>query len=270
MVKFAYLVQTDETKKQLLSAQGTSREVIKELVEIGYDGIELLVRNPKKSNLKEIFKLRENGATEIVSIGTGPMVADDQLSLSATGNDVREEAVNRIKELIGWANEFETTINIGKIRGNIGDASPHKYWDFLRDSLSMILDEAAKKNVSILLEPQNKTQINTLNSTEETLEFIQEFKFTNLGIMLDLVHLESEPENNSDLINQAAEKLKYVHLADSQRTIPTKGDFEIENFIRTIDQIDSNMFLGLEIAQGDRQLKTAEEAFLELQNLNSQ
>lgn len=49
LMKFAYPFQTRETNQQLLSSQGSETEIVPALARLGYDGVELLIRNPKKS-----------------------------------------------------------------------------------------------------------------------------------------------------------------------------------------------------------------------------
>src|SRR5699024_11189094 len=121
LVKFAYAFQTTETKKQLLSAKGDPEEVVKKLADIGYDAVELLVREPKKSEFGHLMKMMERNNLETASLGTGPMAADDGLAFCSADNTIRKEAVKRIFELSRWAAEFRSTINIGKLRGNIDE-----------------------------------------------------------------------------------------------------------------------------------------------------
>lgn len=261
MVKFAYAFQTTETKKQLLSAKGDPEEVMKKLADIGYDAVELLVRDPKKSEFGHLMKIMERNNLETASLGTGPMAADDGLAFCSADNTIRKEAVKRIFELIRWSAEFRSTINIGKLRGNIDENNHEESWKFMTHSFETVLEEAHKYDVKILIEPQNETQINSLNTTGETIEFIDKLDSSHLGVMLDLFHLESEDKTNAELIKDVSHKLGYIHLSDSERAVPGQGVFNIREFINIINDINKELFVGLEIKQEDNQVETANTAY---------
>lgn len=66
MVKFAYAFQTEETKKQLLCAKGAHDTVLGGLADIGYDAVELLVRDPGALNFNALdATLKSNHLSEI-------------------------------------------------------------------------------------------------------------------------------------------------------------------------------------------------------------
>ncbi|GAA0333544.1 sugar phosphate isomerase/epimerase [Oceanobacillus oncorhynchi subsp. oncorhynchi] len=269
MLEFAYAFQTKETRKQLLSAKGSESTVIPTLADIGYDGVELLVRQPKDANLKYLFTIMERHDLKVASIGTGPMVADDGLSFTSKDAAVREEAIQRTLELVVWAQEVGTSVSIGKLRGQLSSSNPTESWKLMKNAFGRILEEADRRKVMLLVEPQNRTQLNNLNKTSETLAFIDMFNTPYLGIMLDILHIEAEKEESStaELINEAYQKLGYMHLTDSERLIPGDGDYDLETVINTFRKFTHKPFIGLEIKQQDKQLDTARKALAYLQSL---
>lgn len=269
MLKFAYAYQTKETKKKLFSAGGNAEIVLPELKKIGYDGIEILIRNPHEADLKNLYCTANKTDLRIASIGTGPMVADDSLTFTSKKKEIREEAISRMLELIVWANEFKTSISIGKLRGYIDREEPEKQWILMKEAFNIILNKAVSKDVPILIEPQNEFSINNLNSSYETIEFIHKFKNNHLGIMLDILHVEAEYGNTSsiEIIEKVFNKIGFFHLSDNDRLTPGEGTFNIKEILDYLYKRNFQHYIGLEINQKNHSLKTAEKALCHLKSL---
>lgn len=269
MLKFAYPFQTKETIKPLLCAKGEATEIIPHLSMSGYDAIELLVRKPDESGLSDVTKWITKNNMQVASFGTGPMVADDQLSFTAMDVSVRGEAVKRTIQLIDWAKEVNGSVSIGKLRGQIVEGHEKQCWDFMRESFLKVLEIADKKNVPLLIEPQNKVHMNNLNGTLETLLFIEEFNSSSLGIMLDNLHMEAEPTelSTTTLLNKAKEKLGFFHITDSERFIPGEGTFNLQEVLITLNQLPTPPIISFEVKQQDNYMMTAKKALNYAQSL---
>ncbi|QQK75363.1 sugar phosphate isomerase/epimerase [Salicibibacter cibarius] len=256
MLSFAYPYQTEETIKPLFSAKGSAKEIIPSLASFGYDGIELLVRDAREAKLPSLLKLITDEGLKVASFATSPMVADDRLSFSALDESIRDEAVKRTINLIEWAEEFDCPVIIGKLRGQISDEKSDLSWEYMRQSFARVLDVAEKKNVPILIEPQNENNMNNLNRTDETMTFIQSFKSANLGLMLDCLHMEAE----SHLFQDVADQLGFIHLTDSDRLMPGEGTFDMNEIVNAIQRLPRPPFVSFEIKQQDSSLAVAKKA----------
>ena len=74
----------------------------------GYDGVEL--------NVNDILSLAQEYNLEIPMIVTGEVFAQEKLSLIDESEEIREEAVNRMKKFIDFASVLKQ-VNIGRFRG---------------------------------------------------------------------------------------------------------------------------------------------------------
>ncbi|AXF57538.1 sugar phosphate isomerase/epimerase family protein [Salicibibacter kimchii] len=269
MLQFAYPYQTEETSKPLFSAKGSAKEIIPSLASFGYDGIELLVRDAREANLPYLLKLITEENLKVASFATGPMVADDQLSFSSLDKSYRDEAVKRIIDLIRWAEEFECSITIGKLRGQISDEQPRLSWEYMRQSFDRVLDAAEKRNVDILIEPQNENHMNNFNRTDETMSFIQKFNHANVGVMLDCVHMEAELRGSNfvQLFHDAGDKLGFIHLTDSDRLMPGDGTYDINAIVNNIRQLPRVPFVSFEIKQQNSSLAVAKKALKRVKSI---
>lgn len=259
MLKYAYPYQTPETVKPLFCASGSPKQIFSSLREIGYDGIELLVRDTKELNRRELDSLSHSNQLEIASIGTGPMVADDGLTYTSKKKETRKLAVQRTIDAIEWGAYFDCPITIGKLRGQINQEDKSTSWGFMDEALYEILDFAEKLNVSILIEPQQVAHMNNLTRTDETLSFISRFESDSLGIMLDTVHMYAEEKKQTfpELFTKARDQLGFIHLTDSDRLPPGEGTFDMKEIVRTIDSLPNCPYISLEVKQQGNPLKVA-------------
>ncbi|GAJ99885.1 sugar phosphate isomerase/epimerase family protein [Geomicrobium sp. JCM 19055] len=268
-MKFAYPFQTRETNQQLLSSQGSETEIVPALARLGYDGVELLIRNPKKANLNQLITLVDHNNLKIAALNTGPMVADDDLSFSSNDYSHREEAIKRVIELIPWAQSLAAPITVGKLRGQISETNKESSWKMMREAIERILFEAEKREVKLLIEPQNKVNMNNLNETTETLNFIREFNSPNLGIMLDTYHLNEEKASNSinKSIMEASQGLSFIHISDCNRLSPGDGYFNFKSILNTLIDVNYDSYVSLEINQQNQSLHTAKRALTYLKSI---
>ncbi|MFB4158979.1 sugar phosphate isomerase/epimerase family protein [Geomicrobium sp. JSM 1781026] len=267
-MKVAYPYQTEETAQHLLSAKGKSKHIIPTLSAIGYDGIELLVREPNIADLDAVYKVMQGNDLQVAALSTGPMVADDELSFTARDRSKREEAIRRVIELIVWAERFDTVVTIGKVRGQLLEDESYS-WELMRTAFDQVLIEADKRNVQLVIEPQNETHMNNLNGTYETIDYIHTFARSSLGVMLDLVHVEAEQtcRTVTECFRFANELLRFVHLSDSNRLVPGEGSFDVPSVLNTLQQIDYSGFISLEIKQQGDSLDTAKRAIEYLRSI---
>lgn len=134
---------------------------IKKMAELGYEGIELAIRDPKQVNVQKIIKLTDLCALEVPVIGTGQAYIEEGLSFIDSSKDIREKAVKRIKDKIEFASHFKAQVIIGLIRGRI---SEEMEWGQAEKWVIECLGECAgvaeKKGIYLTLEPLNRYETN--------------------------------------------------------------------------------------------------------------
>ncbi|MFP3121864.1 sugar phosphate isomerase/epimerase [Ectobacillus funiculus] len=269
-MKLAYPFLTKETESPLLGFRGNEEEIFPMLKELGYYGIELLVRDPKKLDTSLFDKLTHKFGLEVAAIGTGPVVSDDQLTFTAKDIDKRVGAVKRAKEIVEFASLFGCPVNIGKLRGDIDKDQPEQSWLWLRQGFEQVCEHAEKYGINIALEPQNKKVINNLNSTQQGLTFIQEMNIINLMLMLDVYHMNVEDKSIETSFIEANGHFIYIHIADSNRQAPGKGDLNFNQIINTLKIIGYKGFITPEIMQGSNNYEEAKAAIDYLTLINAE
>lgn len=259
-MELAYVFGTKETSASILGFRGEEDSIFPWLKDNGYTAIEPFVRNPNLFNQVEFEKKVEKSGLKIAAIGTGPMVSDDKLTFTDKDPAVRVEAVKRVNEIIDFASIFQVPVNIGKVRGDIHEELFIQSWQWISKALNEVCEHADKVGVDIILEPQNKHNINNLNTTYETMNLIKELKLPNLKMMIDVFHLAFEDYSIEKSLSLVKDQLLHVHLADSNRFAPGMGDFDFTYTIQLLEDINYQGYLSLEVAAEKNRYKEAKDA----------
>ncbi|MGE4283003.1 MAG: TIM barrel protein [Clostridia bacterium] len=266
-MKLAYSVLLPDSKVNMFAYRGDLEEALKRIKDIGYDGVELFACRPAELDINNIEKLIETTGLEVCSIGTSPAGAEDKLVLMSRSSEVRSAAVARAKEIVDFAAIFGATVNIGKFRGNLPTDNRIEGWKWLKQSMTEICEYAAKKDVMITIEPQNRMNLNNLNTTQEALLWIENMNIGNLYIISDTFHMDAEEKSITASILEAADYIKHIHIADSNRNIPGQGSIDFLEIARVLKAIRYDGYLSLEIAQGSDGLAAAERSWKYLNNI---
>lgn len=266
-MRFAYPFATKDTVAPVLGIRGDEDFVFPKLKELGYSAIEMLVRDPDCLDISSLgTKLRHHGL-ELAAIGTGPAVSDDKLTFTSADDAVRGEAVNRAKRMVELASLFGCPVLIGKMRGDIDDVQPGQSWDRMTAAIELLCGHAAKHDVNVALEPQNTKVINNLNTAQEAIDYMKKINSPNLLLMLDVYHMHVQEGSVTEGFRLAKGKLSYVHLADSNRQAPGKGELDFAEIVRTLHEMQYSGYVSFEISQGTDSCHEAKSAIDHLSSI---
>jgi sugar phosphate isomerase/epimerase len=88
----------------------------------------------------------------------------------------------------------------------------------------MAAQEAASRNITIVLEPLRSQESNIVNTAGEGLKIVRAVNHPNFRILVDFYHLAEEKEDPAVLL-EAGDLLKHVHVANpAGRVFPMKAD----------------------------------------------
>ncbi len=94
-MKISIVVSTQPASFSALAYKGRVAENIKKIKDLGYDGVELAVRDPGLLNLDELHNILSENDLPVPAIGTGQAFGEEGLSFSSKDAGIRE------KRLIG-------------------------------------------------------------------------------------------------------------------------------------------------------------------------
>lgn len=189
----AYTVGTPECRStKMLAYGGNFEQTLDQLAALGYDGVELMVRNPDELDVDALAGAMDQRGLRVCMIGTGQVAEEDGLSFTNTDAAVREAAVEKTKAIVDFSTRFGAMVNIGRLRGNLAPGQEGKQRQWARDIFREVADYANRSYVRLVLEPQNRYVSNLNNSIREILSFAEEAGAPNVGVMADTYHMNIE------------------------------------------------------------------------------
>jgi len=221
---------------------------IKKARELGYDGIELALADAREINVANIKALIEKYDMELPVISTGRVFSEGHLWFTHPEKDVRDKAIQRMKDIIELASQFKANVNVGRVRGNIPKGES---WEEAEERFFSAMiecsDFAASYNVQLLLEPVNRYETNFINSLREGVEIVKRLNRENIKLMPDVFHMNIEDASITGSLKEAKDKIGYVHVADSNRWAPGQGHLNFPQIVDTLKSIGYEGYLTVEI-----------------------
>ena len=163
---------------------------------LGFDCVELHIRNPGDFDAKALARVSTETGVRIAAIGTGLEYSLNGLSLTSDDAAVREKALRRMREHIDLAAHFGAVVFLGLIRGKCGRmALVAEYLDRLEKGLAPLAEYAAERRAPTGLEPVAYYFTDLLNTTAETLRFLERPGLQSIGMLLDTHHIHLEDKD---------------------------------------------------------------------------
>lgn len=222
-------------------------ENIKKAAELGYDAVEIHVRDPRELEVEQILKACQEEGVTVSTLGTGLGYVVDKLSLTHPEAQIREKAVKRILDHIEVASCLGAGVIVGSMRGVIPDISQFKqYENYAAEGLAVCLEKARKCGVTVFLEAINRYETNFLNTAAETLNFLTRFNTPHLKVHLDTFHMNIEEVDLDETLKKTREALGHIHFADSNRFYPGQGHLDFKKIIATLKNMGYEGYIALE------------------------
>lgn len=109
-----------------------------------------------------------------------------------------------------------------------------------------VAGEAARRGITILLEPCNRYETYLYNTLADVRETILAVGAPNLKLHADTYHMNVEEEGFYNPIVQARDVLHYIHMSESHRGLVGSGNVHWDEIWRALAEIEFDGFLVLE------------------------
>src|SRR5581483_1193374 len=111
-----------------------------------------------------------------------------------------------------------------------------------RDTCANVLGEVAHyargRGVRLGLEPVNRYETYLYNTGEDTAALIQKIGAEDLFIHFDTYHMNIEEQGFCEPIQQAGKRCGYIHLSESDRGVPGKGNVNWDSVFKGLKAIE--------------------------------
>lgn len=247
-MKLSYVLSTQPTRFQAVAFAPDLEANIARLAELGYDGVELAVREPALFDVQAVKRMADKYKMIVPAIGTGQAFVEEGLSFTDPEASIREKAIERVKSHIKLAREFSAIVIIGLIRGTVrSPISSNEAYAWLMDALRSISRAANAQNVRLVIEPINRYETTLLNTVGDTLALIDEVGADNLGVLFDTFHANIEEPHMEVSLKACGSRLFHVHVADSNRWAAGYGHTDFNPILAALRKMQYNSWLSAEI-----------------------
>lgn len=218
---------------------------IRKAAELGYQGVEINLRDVDAEAVDEIVASTAARGLSIVALGTGQSYLVDGLSVISPDAAVREALVARLKRHIEFAARVGAQITMGGVFGAFaGDQASRKaQYEGAVDVMRRLADHARREGVVIAVEPINRYETNFLNTVDQAIAFLGDVGAAGIGLLLDSFHMNIEESDIGAAIAKAGTLVSHVHLADSNRLPPGMGHFDFPAMLSALHGIGYSGFL---------------------------
>ncbi len=234
-MKISICLSTNQAKFSAVSFKGNLQENLHTISGLGYDGVELAIRDPEIIDQDELFEQVRAQRLEVSAIGTGQAWGEEGLSYCDPDPAIRKKAIDRTISHIHFAARTGAVIIIGLLRGIYpATVARADAFTWMRAAFQQCCAAAEKSGVRIAFEPINRFEVNSLNSVAEGLEFIESVGAGNLGMLLDTFHMNIEEPVIEESIRMAGDRIFHFHYADSNRWYPGAGHLDFEAILKAL------------------------------------
>ena len=236
--RFSIVLSTQIAQFQAATFKGDLEGNLERIAALGYDGVELAIRDPRLVDGNALQALAQQHLLDIPAIGTGQAWGEEGLSFTDPDRAIRQAAIERIISHVPFAARTGAVIILGLIRGIVKPGvDQERAMDWLVEALQACSQAASPHNVRLALEPINRYETTLINNVAEGLELIERVGAGNFGLLLDTFHMNIEEPSIEGSIRQAGQRIFHFHVADSNRCPPGGGHIDFGSVLKTLGQV---------------------------------
>ncbi len=249
-IKISAMIGTPElTQPAMAIYQGDLAAAFRAVAALGYDGVELMTKDPTRLDGPAVRQLLEEHGLALAGLCTGMVYGEDGLGLVGPDLEIDRAAMERLRCFIDWARYFGpgACVNLGRARGMGKPDDAPGTLARMEEAFRALAEYAAPAGVQLMLEPINVLQATFIHTTQDGLDMIRRVNHPNFGLMLDVYHMNIEDVDICESLREAAGHFQLVHLTDNNRHWPGSAHLDFPRIIDVLNQTGYNGFVSLEI-----------------------
>ena len=224
------------------------RPYIKKCHEAGYKSVEVSLLGQDKMKAREIGFLASELNVEITCT-TGLSVNED---ITSFDNKIRLNGEKKLVEAIELTSLMNSSMLSGVVHCAWGiskekGANKDIKFENSANSLTKITNALEVNNIKLGIEPLNRYETDFINTVDEGLHLCSLINHSNVGLLLDVYHMNIEEKNIISSIKRAKNKLFHFHVAENDRGIPGSGTLDFDSIFETLKEINYSGNVTLEM-----------------------
>jgi len=235
-MKLSIVLSTQPAQFQAATFKGDLETNLARIALLGYDGVELAIRDPELVDLDGLERLVRKHNLIVPAIGTGQAWGEEGLSFTDPDPEVRRATIKRIQSHVPVAARFQAIIIIGLVRGILKPGVElAQAMDWLAAALRECSAVARPHGIRLALEPVNRYESTLINNAAQGLELIERVGADNFGLLLDTFHMNIEEPVIDESIRLCGDRLFHFHVADSNRWYPGAGHLDFKSILEALN-----------------------------------
>ncbi len=188
----------------------------------GFDAVEIAIDDPTTIDPGLIRSELDRAGLECCSV-CGAFGPDRDLRGTP---EAQANSTQYLTSLIDQAVVLGAPVVAGPVYSAVGrrDAvEPADYkqqWKTVVKNLKPLCKHAAKRGVTIAVEPLNRFETDFINTVDQVLDLIEDVGSPALKVHLDTFHMNIEEKHQADAIKKAGKLLAHFHACGSDRGTP--------------------------------------------------
>jgi sugar phosphate isomerase/epimerase len=234
-MKLSIVLSTQIARFAPVAFKGDLVSNVAKIAGMGYDGVELAIRNPELMDVDDLINIVSAHGLEIPAIGTGQAWGEEGLSYTDPDPTIRAAAIERTRSHIPLAARTGAIIIIGLLRGIVKPGVSHdNAMDWLVEALKQCCAAAQPHGARIALEPINRYETTLINNAYQGMELLECIGADNMGLLLDTFHMNIEEPVIEESIRACSNRVFHFHVADSNRWYPGAGHLDFKSILKTL------------------------------------
>ncbi|MCL8009678.1 sugar phosphate isomerase/epimerase family protein [Streptomyces sp. AS02] len=261
----AYTVTGDDCRTPVpLGFDAPLADAVRQVAELGYDGVEVQVRDVTARDAEALIRTVGGSALRVLGIGTGPIAAQDRLTLTDPSPDVRRHALDRLLGAARLAGALGVPVTLGQTRGTFLPGLEDMQRAWAERAVRQLAEEAVARGSRLLLEPQSRSNTSLWHTPGEAVAALRSLD-VDAHLVLDTHHLEAEGVDPVRAVADFAGVTGCLQLAAPATRGPLSvGDPRLPALLRALRQGGFTGRLTLEHTQDGDSLRAAARSWTAL------
>ena len=216
--------------------------------EAGFKSVEISLLGQTPESAKEISNLASDLNISLTCT-TGLSKEED---ISSNDSNIRKNGEEALKRAINMTSIMNSHLLTGVVHSAWGISNTlgkDKEDKFKNSSTSIkkISSLLTEQNIRLGIEPLNRYETDFINTVDEGLKLCELIDHPNVGLLLDVYHMNIEEKNICQSIEKAKDKLFHLQVAENDRGIPGTGSINWLEIFNTLKKINYNKNVSLEM-----------------------
>lgn len=201
------------------------KALIEKIMDMGFDGVEIPVFAgmdlDEAKTLGEYLREKNIPCTSlsVINPSLGNSVSPDKAE--------RKKMVDLVCRHIDYSVAIGAELLMGPLDQALGYFSgarmTEQEWKWSVDATREFGEYAAKKNLTVAIEPLNRFEQYILNTAEAGVRYIKEVNLKNVGLIMDTMHMNIEELDIAAALEYAMPYIVHIHISENDRGIPGTG-----------------------------------------------